>query len=157
MAPAAGFLTWQPDMLNERPGSARSGSSPVERRQIHGSQMKLFRNFNNSFVHGVAAYSAYTLSAFLPSQLGPIAAFFLCVYAGWFSRACLASFLGGVTVAVIASTTMGALEVGFGVFFMVPFALLVILPAVLGGYIIGKIIFTIMHRRHGAAELPRNR
>jgi hypothetical protein len=119
--------------------------------------MKLFRDFNKSFVHGVAAYSAYTLSAFLPSQLGPIAACLLCVYAGWFSRACLASFLGGVTAAIIASTTMGALEVGFGVLFMIPFALLVILPAALAGYVIGKIIFTIVHRRHGEAETPRNR
>jgi thiamine biosynthesis lipoprotein ApbE len=35
---------------------------------------------------------------------------------------------------------------------MVPFALLVILPTVLAGYVIGKIIFTITHRRDSCAE-----
>jgi len=42
-------------------------------------------------------------------------------------------------------------EVGIGVFFMVPFALLVILPAVLAGYVIG-ILFTIAHRKIKGGE-----
>jgi hypothetical protein len=117
--------------------------------------MKLFRNFNNSFVHGVAAYSAYALGPFVHSRVSLIAACLICVYAGWFRQAYLASFLGGVIVAVVGWTAAGILsspEVGFGVFFMVPFALLVILPTVLAGYVIGRIILTIAHRRYKGGE-----
>lgn len=112
--------------------------------------MKLFRILNNSFVHGAAAYSAYALGPFVHSRVSLIAACLICVYAGWAHQAYLASFLGGVIVAVVGWTAAGILsspEAGFGVFFMVPFALLVILPAGLGGYVIGKIIFTIAHQK----------
>jgi hypothetical protein len=108
-----------------------------------------FRNFNNSFVHGVAAYSAYLTAPFLQSW-SSILAFLICVYAGWFRQAYLASFLGGVIVSVVGWTALGILsapEVGFRVFFWVPFALSVILPTVLAGYAIGRVIFTIAHRR----------
>lgn len=111
--------------------------------------MKLFHNLNNSFAHGAAAYSAYALGPMLHSQIFLIAAGLICVYAGWFRKAYLASFLGGVIVAVLGWTAGGILsspEVGFGVFFMVPFALLVVLPTVVAGYVIGRIIFTIGHR-----------
>jgi len=117
--------------------------------------MKLFHNLNNSFVHGAAAYSAYALGPFLHSKVGLIAACLICVYAGWFRQAYLASFLGGVIVTVVGWTAEGILsspEVGFGVFFMVPFALLVILPTVLAGYVIGRIIFTIAHRKPKGGE-----
>ena len=43
-------------------------------------------------------------------------------------------------------------EPGFGVFFMVPFALLGILPTVLAGYVVGKIFFTITHKSDKGAE-----
>jgi hypothetical protein len=46
-------------------------------------------------------------------------------------------------------TTIGILSspgVGFGVFFMVPFALLVILPTALAAYVVGRVIFTIAYR-----------
>lgn len=94
--------------------------------------MKLFRNFNNSFVHGAAAYSAYVLGPFVFSRLslGLIAPCLICMYAGWFRKAYLASFLGGVIVAVVSWTAAGILSssgVDLGMFFMVPFALLVIL------------------------------
>lgn len=112
--------------------------------------MKLSDNLNSSFVHGVATYSAYAIGPFLHSPVGLIASCLICVYAGWFRQAYLASFLGGVIVAVVGWTAAGILsspEVGFGVFFMVPFALSVILPTVLAGYVIGKIAFTISHRK----------
>jgi len=121
--------------------------------------MKLFRNFNNSFVHGAAAYSAYALGPFVHSRVSLIVACLICVYASWFRQAYLASFLGEVIVAVVGWTATGVLsspEVGFGMFFMPPFALLVILPTVLAGYVIGKIIFTITHRRHKGSESTRN-
>jgi hypothetical protein len=54
-----------------------------------------------------------------------IVAGLICVYAGWYRRAYLASFLRGIIVAVVGWTTVGILsspEVGVGVFFMVPFA-----------------------------------
>jgi hypothetical protein len=114
-----------------------------------------FRYVNNSFVHGAAAYSAYALGPFVHSMASLILAGLICVYAGWFRQAYLASFLGGVIVAVVSWTFVGMLslpEPGFGVFFMVPFALLVILPTVLAGYVIGKIIFAITHRRDKGAE-----
>lgn len=117
--------------------------------------MKLFHNLNNSFLHGAAAYSAYVFGGFLHSQVGLIAACLICVYAGWFRQAYLASFLGGVIVAVVGWTAAGILsspEVGFGVLFMVPFALSVILPTVLAGYVIGRIIFTIAHRKSEGGE-----
>ena len=55
--------------------------------------MHSFRNFNNSFVHGVAAYSAYALRAFIHSMVSLILAGLICVYAGWFRQAYLASFV----------------------------------------------------------------
>jgi hypothetical protein len=67
----------------------------------------------------------------------------ICVYAGWFRRRYLASFLGGIIVAVISWTTIAILsspEVGVGVFFMVPFALLVILPEAVAAYVVGRVI-----------------
>jgi membrane-bound ClpP family serine protease len=117
--------------------------------------MPPFRKFNNSCVHGAAAYSAYALGPIVHSPVTLILAGLICVYAGWFRQAYLASFLGGVIVAVVSWTFVGMLslpEPGFGVFFMVPFALLVILPTVLAGYVIGKIIFSITHRRDKRAE-----
>ncbi|WP_141838547.1 hypothetical protein [Herbaspirillum sp. SJZ107] len=117
--------------------------------------MLSFRNFNNSFVHGAAAYSAYALGPFMHSISSLILAGLICVYAGWFRQAYLASFLGGVIVAVVSWTFVGMLslpEPGFGIFFMVPFALLVILPTVLAGYVIGKFIFAIAHRRDKGGE-----
>jgi hypothetical protein len=117
--------------------------------------MKFFRNLNNSFVHGATAYSAYALGPFVHSQVSLIAACVICIYAGWFRQAYLASFLGGVIVGVVGWTAAGILtspEVGFGVFFMVPFALLVILPTVLAGYVIGRIIFTIAHLKPKGGE-----
>jgi len=112
--------------------------------------MKLFRNLHNSFVHGAAAWSAYALGPFVQSRVSLIAACLICVYAGWFRQAYLASFLGGVIVAVVGWTTVGIMsspDAGSGVFFMVPFALLAILPTVLVGYVIGKLLFTMTHRR----------
>jgi hypothetical protein len=41
-------------------------------------------------------------------------------------------------------------EVGFGMFFMVPFALTVILPTVLAGYIVGKVLAQARRRRRPA-------
>lgn len=117
--------------------------------------MPAFRNFNNSFVHGAAAYSAYALGPFVHSPVTLILAGLICVYAGWFRKAFLALFLSGVIVAVVSWTFVGMLslpEPGFGVFFMVPFAMLVILPTVLAGYGIGKIIFTITHRGDKSVE-----
>ncbi len=117
--------------------------------------MKIVRNLNCSFVHGAAAYSACALGPFVQSWVSLIAAGLICVYAGWFRQAYLASFLGGVIVAVVGWTAAGILsspEVSFGMFFMVPFALLVILPTVLGGYVIGRIIFTIAHRDTNGSE-----
>jgi hypothetical protein len=113
-----------------------------------------FQKLNNSFVHGVAAYSAYALAPLVHSWVSLILAFFICVYAGWFRHAYLASFLGGVVLAVISLTAVGILSspgTGFGVFFMVPFALLVILPTVLAGYLIGRCIFRIAHHKAGGA------
>jgi hypothetical protein len=117
--------------------------------------MPAFRNLNNSFVHGAAAYSAYTLAPYVQSWASLILAFLICVYAGWFRQAYLASFLGGVIVSVVGWTAAGILsspEVGFGMFFMVPFALLVILPTVLVGYVIGRVVFTVTHRRDKGAR-----
>jgi hypothetical protein len=113
------------------------------------------RSLNNSFVHGAAAYSAYASAPFVHNDLSWIMAGLICVYAGWFHRAYLASFLGGITVAVLGWTTLGVLsspDVGFGVFFMVPFALLVILPTALAAYVLGRVIFTIVHRREKRAR-----
>jgi hypothetical protein len=141
------MLTWKAETGQER--------FFANRATMHGSQMKLYRSLNNSFAHGAAAYSAYALGPFVHSQVSLIAACLICVYAGWFRQAYLASFLGGVIAAVVGWTAAGILispEAGFGVFFMVPFALLVILPTALGGYVIGRIIFTIMHRRSKGDE-----
>jgi hypothetical protein len=117
--------------------------------------MSPLRSFNNSFVHGATAWAAYALGPFVHSPATLILAALICVYAGWFRQAYLASFLGGVIVAVVSWTFVGMLSLpkpGFGVFFMVPFALLVILPTVLAGYAIGKIIFVITHRRDERAK-----
>ncbi|MDB5793397.1 MAG: hypothetical protein JWQ80_3421 [Massilia sp.] len=114
-----------------------------------------FRNLNNSFVHGAAAYSAYALGPFVQSRMSLILACLICVYAGWFRQAYLASFLGGVIVAVVSWTALGILSspaIGFGAFFLAPVALLVILPTALTGYVIGRILFTIAHPRDKGAE-----
>lgn len=108
------------------------------------------RGLNNSFVHGAAAYSVYALAPFVHGNLSWILAGLICMYAGWFRRAYLAAFLGGIIVAVVVWTTVGALSLpgtGFGVFFMVPFALLVILPVALVAYTTGKIISALVDRR----------
>lgn len=117
--------------------------------------MLAFHKLNNSFAHGAAAYSAYALAPFVQSWVSLVLAFLICVYAGWSRHAYLASFLGGVIVAVVSWTTVGILSshgTGFGVFFMVPFALPVILPTVLAGYVIGRFLFTIAHRKARDAE-----
>lgn len=114
-----------------------------------------FRNLNNSFVHGAAALSAYALGPFVQSPVSPILACLICVYAGWFRRAYLASFLGGVIVAVVswaAFATLSSPEIGFSAFFMAPVALLVILPFALTGYVIGRVLFAIAHSRDKADE-----
>ena len=135
---------------------ARNSSFPAQLQLTEG-HMKILRIFDKSFVHGVITYSAYSLGPFLESRLCAIVAFLFCVYAGWSIRSYLPSFLGGVIVAVVIWTAAGALEVGFGVFFMVPFALLVILPTALAGYMIGKIIFMITRRADGTADAPPKR
>lgn len=117
--------------------------------------MRAVSHFTNAFVHGAAAYSTYALAPFLQSQVSLVLALLICVHAGWCRQAYLAAFLGGVIVAVVGWTAVGILsspEVGFGVFFMVPFALLVILPTVLAGYLVGKAISTIAQRRARAAD-----
>lgn len=101
------------------------------------------RGWNNSFVHGAAAYSAYASAPLVHSNVSWIVAGLICVYAGWFRQAYLASFLGGIIVAVVGWTTVGILSspgAGFGVFFMVPFALLVILPTALAAYMVGRVL-----------------
>jgi hypothetical protein len=112
------------------------------------------RRLNNSFVHGALAYSAYAWGPLLLGKASWVVAALLCVYAGWFRRAYLAAFLGGVIVAVVGWTAVGILsspEVGVGVFFMVPFALLVILPTALAGYLLGRMIAAIANPRVGGA------
>jgi len=114
--------------------------------------MMRYGRLNNSFVHGVAAYSAYALTPFVHGSAGSIVAGLVCVYAGWRRQAYLASFLGGIIVAVVGWTVVGMLSLpspGIGVFFMVPFALLVILPVALVGYVLGKAIRVIAQRRAG--------
>lgn len=118
--------------------------------------MPPLHRFNNSFVHGAAAYSVNMLVPYIHSWVTWILAFLICVYAGWFRQSYLASFLGGVIVSVVGWTAIGILsspEVGFGTIFifMVPFALLVILPAALAGYVIGRAIFMVAHRREKGA------
>lgn len=119
--------------------------------------MLSFRNFNNSFVHGVAAYSACLMAPLVQSSVSMALAFGICVYAGWCRQAYLASFLGGVIVSVVGWTAAGILtspEVGSGMYFifMVPFALSVMLPEALAGYVIGKIVSKITHRRDKVVE-----
>jgi hypothetical protein len=113
------------------------------------------RRLNNSFVHGALAYSAYAWAPLLLGKAAWIVAALLCLYAGWCRQAYLASFLGGVIVAVVGWTAIGILsspEVGVGVFFMVPFALSVILPTALAGYLLGRVIFALVRRRSGGPE-----
>lgn len=119
--------------------------------------MPPLHRFNNSFVHGAAAYSANMLVPYMQSWVAWILAFLICVYAGWFRQSYLASFLGGVIVSVVGWTAIGILispEVGFGTIFifMIPFALSVILPEALAGYVIGRIVSKIAHRRDKVAE-----
>jgi hypothetical protein len=107
------------------------------------------RRLNNAFIHGVAAYSAFASAPIVHSNLTLFVAGLACVYAGWHRRGNLASFLGGIIVAVVGWTTIGILsspDVGIGVFFMVPFALLVILPEAVAAYVLGRVIFMIVHR-----------
>lgn len=110
-------------------------------------------SWNNSFVHGAAAYLSIAAGSVFGIG-GLLLAGIISVYAGWCRQAYLASFLGGVIVAVLGCTAVGALSLpgnGFGVFFMVPFALLIILPATAAGYLVGRFIFTIAHRKPRAA------
>jgi len=114
--------------------------------------MLTFRSFNKSFVHGALVCSAYALGPY--SMVTLVLAGLICVYAGWFRQASLVSFLSGVIVAVVSYTFMEFLrepEMGY-VFFWVPLALLIILPTVLTGYVIGKFIFTITHQRGNDAK-----
>lgn len=107
------------------------------------------RSMNNSFVHGAAALSVHASTPFVHHKLALIVAGLICVYAGWFHRAYLASFLGGIIVAVVVWTAIVILstpELGIGVFVMVPFALSVILPIALAAYVVGRVIFTVMHQ-----------
>jgi hypothetical protein len=110
----------------------------------------LVRNLNNSFVHGFTAYAAYASAPFTHSILSWVLAGLISIYAGWMRQAYLAAFLGGVIVAVVVLTGAGIFSAPgtpVAVLFMVPFALLLILPAALAGYAVGKIMFAIMHGR----------
>jgi membrane-bound ClpP family serine protease len=107
------------------------------------------RRLNHSFCHGVAAYSALASAPIVHSNLALIMAGLTCVYAGWFHGRRLAAFLGGIIVAVAGWTTVGILgspEVGVGIFSMVPFALLVILPEATAAYVVGRVAFTLARR-----------
>lgn len=98
---------------------------------------------NRPFVHGAAAYSACASAPYVHSRISLVMACLVCVYAGWCRQAYLASFLGGIIVAIVGWTLAGILGspgIGIGVFFMVPFALLLILPAALVAYVLGKAI-----------------
>lgn len=89
------------------------------------------------------------------SVISLILADLIFVYAGWFRQVYLVSFLAGVIVAVVSWTFVGMLSLpkpGFGVLFMIPFTLLVILPKVIAGFVIGKIVFTMTHRVDKGAE-----
>lgn len=105
---------------------------------------------NISFVHGVCAYSIFAIGPFLHSNASSLMALLLCTFAGWFRRAYLLSFIGGIIVSVIAWTAVGVIAssgTGVGVFFMVPFALVVILPIAIAAYFVGRFIFSITHRK----------
>ncbi|MGJ9420814.1 hypothetical protein ACHAC9_24200 [Massilia sp. CMS3.1] len=107
------------------------------------------RSLNTSFVHGVAAYSALALAPYLQSRWSWIFAATICVYAGWFHKSYLFSFLGGVIVAVAGFAAVATFSLdgeGGGLFFMSAVALLLILPAMAAGYGVGKIIFALSHR-----------
>jgi hypothetical protein len=111
--------------------------------------MCLLHRLNHSFVHGVAAYAAYASGPIVHNNMGLILACLICVYAGWCRQAYLAAFLGGVITAVvgpIVMTVVGSPDVGAGVFFMVPFALALVLPVALAGYAIGRVAFTMAGR-----------
>ncbi|SDF50733.1 hypothetical protein SAMN05428966_11691 [Massilia sp. PDC64] len=108
---------------------------------------------NNSFIHGVAAYSAFASPPYFHSNLAWWLAAMICVYAGWHHRRNVAAFLGGIVLAILGWTTFGILSspgVGAGVFFMVPFALLVLLPEALAAYVVGRVLFMIAHRSIGS-------
>jgi hypothetical protein len=63
--------------------------------------MMRYGRLNNSFIHGAAAYSASALGPFVHGSAGMIVACPICVYAGWCRQAYLASFLGGIIVALV--------------------------------------------------------
>ena len=106
-------------------------------------------SLNNSLIHGVAAYSAFASAPFVHSNLTWFLAGIICVYAGWHQRRNLAAFFGGIMLAILGWITfaiLGSPDVGAGVFFMVPFALLVLLPVAVAAYVAGRVLFKIAHR-----------
>lgn len=116
------------------------------------------RSLSNSFVHGAVAYSALALSPYLQSSWSWIFTAATCVYAGWFHRSYIWSFLGGIIVAVTGFAAVATLSLGGGgggLFFMSAVALFLILPTMATGFGVGKIIFVLWHRAKGTegAEL----
>ena len=110
------------------------------------------RGLNNSFMHGVAAYSAFASAPLFHGHLTWLVAAMICGYAGWHQRAYLAAFLGGIVVAVVGWTTIGVLrssDVGANTFLVVPLGLLVFLPPALAAYVVGRVAFMIVRRRSG--------
>lgn len=132
-----------------------TGEMRTTPHNIYG--MPTMRSLNNSFVHGVAAHSALALAPYLHSSWSWIFGATICVYAGWFHKSYLSSFLGGVIVAVAGFAAVATLSLdgeGGGLFFMSAVALLLILPTVAAGYGAGRIIFALSHRAKDSEGAP---
>lgn len=114
------------------------------------------RHLDNSFVHGAVAFLAYALGPIVHSSMSPIASCLVCVYAGWCRQAYLASFLGGIIVAVLGWTGVGVLfapGTAVAALFMLPFALLVIVPVAFAGFVVGKGMRVLGNRRAGSEKM----
>lgn len=112
--------------------------------------MQTPRSLNNSFAHGALAFLAYALGPILNNRIGLVVSCIVCVSAGWYRRAYLASFLGGIISAVVGWAAVGVLfapETLVAALFMVPGALLVLLPVALAGFLAGKGIYILTHRK----------
>ncbi len=155
-SPASSSDEWRPSfqsLIQEQQDRGLSHSDvryrPKKRTTPHDIYGKpTMRSLNNSFVHGAVAYSALALAPYLQSRWSWIFAATFCVYAGWFHKSCLSSFLGGVIVAVAGYAAVATLSLDGdgGLFFMSGVALLLILPTMAAGYGVGKIIFVLSHR-----------
>jgi hypothetical protein len=111
--------------------------------------VRISDDLNNSFVHGIGAFATFALLGFLNVQLAVGAGSIVGIFAGWFPRSHLASFLVGVMLAVVVWGIVGGLVgppgAGTSAVVIVPVVLAVAFLAAFGAFMLGKCAFIVWH------------